>query len=85
MHAGNTVMLVFHAKGELQRPLGGAGQSGDVAAWPPPLQGCSGSSLEGGSNCVASTVMVRGRSASPRPAGLALARLRLLLHRLVVL
>ena len=71
MHAGKTVMLVFHAKGELQRPPGGAGQPGDVAAWPPPLQGRSGSSLEVGSSCVASTVTVRGRPASPRLAGLA--------------
>ena len=26
LHAGKLVMLVFHAKGELQRPPGGAGR-----------------------------------------------------------
>ena len=26
LHAGKLVMLVFHAKGEIQRPPGGAGQ-----------------------------------------------------------
>ena len=79
------VTLVFHAKVELQRPPSGAGWPGDVAAWPPPLQGCSGSSLEVGNSCVAPTVIVRGRPASPRPVGLAQAWLRLVLHQLVVL
>ena len=76
-------MLVFHAKIELQRPPSGASRPGDVAAWPPSLQGHSGSSLEVGNRFLASTVTVRGRPASPRPAGLALAWLRLVLHRLV--
>ena len=70
LHAGKTVTLVFHAKIELQRPPSGASRPGDVAAWPPSLQGHSGSSLEVGNGCVASTVIVRGRPASPRPAGL---------------
>jgi len=47
------------------------------------LQGRSGSSLEVGNGCVAPTAIVRGRPISPRPAGLALIRLRLVLHRLV--
>ena len=72
MHAGKMVTLVFHAKMELQRPPSGAGRPGDGAAWPPPLQGRSGSSLEVGSGCVAPTATVRGRPASPRPTGLAL-------------
>src|SRR6185312_1785632 len=63
LHAGKTVTLVFHAKMELQRPPGGAGRPRDVAAWPPPLQGRSGSSLEVGSGCVAPTAIVRGRPA----------------------
>ena len=63
MHAGNLVVLVFDAKGEHQRPPGGAGRPRDVAAWPPPLQGRSGSSLEVGSGCVAPTAIVRGRPA----------------------
>ena len=79
LHAGKTVMLVLHAKGELQRPPGGAGRPGDVAIWPPPLSERSGSPPEVGGSWVASTVTVRGRPASPRPAGLALARLGLLL------
>ena len=52
--------------------MGLAGQPGDVAAWPPPLQGRSGLLLKVGSGCVATTVVVRGRPAYPRPAGLAL-------------
>ena len=62
-------MLVFHAKGELQRPLGGtgrppyAGRPGDVAIWPPPLSERSGSPPEVGRGCVAPTVIVRGRLA----------------------
>ena len=85
MHADKFIELVFHAKGEQQRLPGGAGRLRDVAAWPPSLQGRSGSPPEVDRSCVASTVTVRGRSASPRLAGLALARLRLLLHRHVVL
>ena len=79
MHAGKFVELVFHAKAEQQMLPGGAGRPGDVAAWPPPLQGRYGSPHEVSNSCVASTVTVRGRPASPRPAGLALARLGLLL------
>ena len=78
MHTGKLVVLVFHAKGELQRPPGGAGQPRDVANWPLPLCGRSGSPPEVGGSCVASTVTIRGRPASPRPAGLALARFGLL-------
>ena len=85
LHVGKTVTLVFHAKVELQRPPSGAGRHGDVAVWPPPLQGRSGLFLKVGSGCVAPTAAVRGRAASPMPAGLALAWLRLVLHRLVVL
>ena len=71
-------MLIFHAKGEQQRLPGGADRPplgrrpGDVAVWPPPLQGRSGLLLKVGSGCVAPMVAVRGRLASPRPAGLAL-------------
>ena len=83
MHAGKTVMLVFHTKVELQRPPSGAGRPGDMAVWPSPLKRCSGSSLEVGNSCVAPTVTVRGRPASPRPTGLALTRFRLVLHRLI--
>ena len=79
LHAGKLVVLVFHAKGELQRPPGGAGQPRDVANWPLPLCGRSGSPPEVGGSCVASTMTIRGRPASPRPADLALARLGLLL------
>ena len=91
MHAGKTVMLVFHAKVELQRPPSGAGRPPlGRPAWgcglmASPLQGRSGSSLEVGNGCVAPTATVRGRPASPRPAGLVLAWLRLVLHQLVVL
>ena len=79
MHADKFIELVFHAKGEQQRLPGGAGRPEDVATWPPPLRGCSGSSLGVGGGCVAPTVIVWGWPASPRLAGLALARLRLLL------
>ena len=72
MHAGKLVVLVFHAKGEHQRPLGGADRPADVAICSPPLGRRSGSSPEVGRGCVAPTVTVRGRPASPRPAGLAL-------------
>ena len=56
-----------------------AGRPGDVAIWPLPLSERFGSPPEVGGNCVASMVTVRGQPASPRPAGLALARLGLLL------
>ena len=72
MHAGKTVKLVFHTKIELQRPPSGAGRPGDVAVWPPPLQGRSGLLLKVGSGCVAPTVSVRGLPAYPRLADLAL-------------
>ena len=37
LHASNLVVLVFHAKGELQRPPGGAGRrpAGLGGMWPP--------------------------------------------------
>ena len=55
-----------------------AGRPRDVAIWPPPLSERSGSPPEVGRGCIAPTVTVRGRPASPRLAGLALARLGLL-------
>ena len=51
-----------------------AGRLGDAAIWPPPLRGRSWFPPEVGGGCVAPTKVVRGRPASPRPAGLALAR-----------
>ena len=75
MYAGKVVVLVFHTKEVHQRPPGGAGRPGDVATWPPPLSGCFGFLPEVGGGCVAPTEAVRGRPASPRLAGLALARL----------
>ena len=68
MHAGKLVVLVFHAKGEHQRPPGGAGRppicrpAWGVAIWPPPLSGRSGSRPEVGGGCVAPTEAVRGPS-----------------------
>ena len=68
MYTGKIVVLVFHAKGEHQRPPGGAGRPGDAAIWPPPLSGRSGSPPEVGGGCVAPTEAVRGRPATLRPA-----------------
>ena len=41
LHAGKTVMLDFHAKGEHQRLTSGAGRPGVASDLPLPSRGCS--------------------------------------------